>query len=543
MSAEAYLLRQSNADLRNTKDLLMKRRTIDRRQDDNGGLYSGGGVKHTLSNLTTNTQELSTQQSGFEGDFITTVTSTRDFSTEAICAHMVASKKGCHDYLSHCVLAINETSVSQIPTNYKNTDNHIRILTEYSVDDVVTKGSQLNFAKNNYKSFKYNGATSPNGAGECANKILETTLTPADGNTQGVEVNDGIMKRCSSTNNYLNTETSKYCTSLEERNMSEYIYTTRVLTFVHKVFIPLTCFHEIFRVMPMVKNLYIKMHSFFHTVKFDLEYVHHVDAAQATLTQTNVVSNHDYCPIMITPIGEGWDFAVRGDATLNVSFGLRQGGGAVTNFVSVLYDMTTETERSYISNPERLLVYNECFTDEKIFTSKKIKWKIHDAIPKPRYLIIQTQAGNNGLATPSSTGTDVVSIDNSCFTPSLCMMGTSYTNMNILNGSNRLYSEDISNYNWQMFQELLHAKSLNGDMTTGMTSGQITEDMFTSGIFAFHVFKLNSLDDALGDDTDRPITFIATNNSLVPTLKLKAFLYYETSLKINVNNAQLTMSN
>ena len=191
--------------------------------------------------------------------------------------------------------------------------------------------------------------------------------------------------------------------------------------------------------------------------------------------------------------------------------------------------MTTETERSYISNPERLLVYNECFTDEKIFTSKKIKWKIHDAIPKPRYLIIQTQAGNNGLATPSSTGTDVVSIDNSCFTP--------------LNGSNRLYSEDISNYNWQMFQELLHAKSLNGDMTTGMTSGQITEDMFTSGIFAFHVFKLNSLDDALGDDTDRPITFIATNNSLVPTLKLKAFLYYETSLKINVNNAQLTMSN
>ena len=188
------------------------------------------------------------------------------------------------------------------------------------------------------------------------------------------------------------------------------------------------------------------------------------------------------------------------------------------------------------------LTYNNIFTDELITTSKKIRWEISQ-FSKPRYLLLQCQQYGNGQIAPSTIGVDVggLSIDNSCFSGSENCLGLNFSQMQIHIGSERVFAEDINNYNFEMYNEMISSQSLNGNQSEGLTSGLITRDEFESGVYAYHFFKLPMLYDTASDSVRKKLIFSATNNSLIANLRIKAFVYYQFDMEININTSQISM--
>ena len=183
----------------------------------------------------------------------------------------------------------------------------------------------------------------------------------------------------------------------------------------------------------------------------------------------------------------------------------------------------------------------DTFTISKTFdTNAPIRFLVHNGLSKVRSFLLITQANNNGKATPGTTGESTISVNNSPFVAGQNMRGCSYTNMNLLLNGKGIYLENIE-FTYQMYQnEMISAKSINGGLSNGLSSGLISEEDFLSGIYNFVYVDLSRKEQG-DDDIVKSIQFNATNNSLCKNLLLRAYVNYEQSIKINVNTGQLVL--
>ncbi len=532
-----YLSSLSNQE---TEFMFKSKRNI-RIPDTNQGSYPSSQINFNLSSLTTNNYFLSCKQSSIEIPYVISVTSTANLGTELQTAYMCALKKSVCDLVNGISVQLNENSIINF-CDLSNLATHFKILSQWSQDDVVTKGDIINFAKNPADSFFYSGAAaSTTGIGESNNiiKTLNVNFDPALGYVQGTVPNSGLVRRARKTSyNPTATEIAKYTDAIKTatKHKSHMTYTATQIYYYIMVTIPLNFLHDLFDKLPLIRNPYFKMTLQIHSATTTLNYVH----AGTTVT-ASVSSQYNYNPVMISKCSEGW--VGTADSIINIKSSITGGTnpfGSTCYFNACLYEFNPEHESRYISSiGNKLVSYHDIYSNSILAQSGSVNWQIHTGLSKIRGLLVVTHLSGNGLARPSAAGTGVLSINNSPFTSGENMLGCDWANMNVRIGNIPHYPENI-NYTYDIFQrEILSYNSVNGGLTSGVCSGLISQEDFECGVYNY-VFVDLSRKNKSEDAIPVTVSFMGTNNSLSASLDLYAYILYENNMIINVDTSQIS---
>ncbi len=512
--------------------------------DTNQGVYPSSQVNFNLSSLTTNNHFLSCKQSTIEIPYVIRVSSTQALGTGIQVAHMACLKKSVADLVNGISVQLNENSIINF-SDLSNLQTQFKILSTWSQDDLQVKGDGINFAKNDAVSYKYKGAVSTDGIGECNNTMVDV-YDPNLGYLQGLESNEGVLQRCYKTSyNVANVEIAKYVSKAQmqtqRKSYLDVVSTTDMYYYIMAT-IPLNLLHDLFEKMPLVRNPYFKITLQCHTATAVIPYLH----TGTTAGITSVSSQYGYNPVMVSKCSDGWvgtaDCAVTVTSAIANTGTSASGWGNVCYFNAVLYEFNPDYESRYISEVgNKLVSYHDVFSNTALAQTGAINFQIHTGLARVRALLVVTHLAStvNTLATPATAQGAGTSINMSPFTSGENMLGCSYSNMNVRIGNIPHYAENI-NYTYDIFQkELLSYNSVNGGLSTGINSGLITRNDFESGVFNY-VFVDLSRKAASDDDIPKTINFVATNNSLATALDLHFYVMYESNLVINVHTSSIS---
>lgn len=533
-------------------DFTFKRKYNMRIPDTNSGSYPSSQINFNLSSLTTNNAFLSCKQSSLEIPYVVRVTSTVALGTAAQNTYMVALKKSVADLVNGISVQLNENSIINF-ADLSNLATQFKILSTWSEADVLVKGDIINWAKNNASAYGYNdGAGSIEGVGEYNNTLLTPAVefTPASGLELGLGSvpNVGMRKRAQKTSyNAVQTELAKFSNTTHAQNAHKAYYdqvSTTSIFYYMMVTVPLTCLHDLFEKLPLIRNPYFKMTIQVHTATAVIPYTH----AGTLMGLTSVSSSFNYNPIMVSKATNG--FTGTADAVITIKSGIASVdsssaiyGGHTCYFNACLYEFNPDAEAKYIDAVGNKLVrYQDVYSNRLVNSTGAINWQIHTGIAKIRGLLIVTNLGSgvNCLATPATAVGAGTSVLLSPFTSGENMLGCSFTNMNIKIGGVPHYQENI-NYSYDIFKnEVMSYNSVNGGLSNGVCSGLISQNDFESGVFAYTFVDL-SRKPRSEDDLPKTIHFCATNNSLASALDLTAFVFYENNLSINVDTSQISL--
>ena len=513
--------------------------------DTNQSSYPSSQINWNLSSLTTNNYFLSCKQSNLEIPYVVHVTSTAALGTAAQTAHMVALKKSCVDAVNGISVQLNENSIINF-ADLSNVAHEFEILATWSEDDVKVKGDQIGFAKNNASSYKYKGAASTNGIGECNNTLTPVAFNPQNGYKQGLQENTGLGQRVQKTSyNVANAEIAKYTdlakTQTQQKSYVDYESTTSIYYYIMMT-VPLACLHDLFAKMPLVRNPYFKITLQMHTATAVIPYTH----VGTTLGLTSVSSQYGYNPIMVGKCTEA--FVGTANAAITVKSGIGKvdasstAWGQTCYMNACLYEFNPEYEAKYINDVgNKLVIYKDLFSNSALNQSGTVNWQIHTGLANVRALLLVTRLAStvNTLASPATAAGAGTSTMLSPFTSGENMLGCSWSNMNVRIGNIPHYQENI-NYTYDIFQkELLSHYSVNGGLTPGVNAGLISQNDFESGVFNY-VFIDLSRKEKNTDDVPKTINFNGTNNSNASRLDLYAYVFYDNQMMINVNTSQLS---
>ena len=421
-------------------------------------------------------------------------------------AKCVTLKNSALDIIHSVAIDYNDNPVVNTH-DFTNVACNWRILSTYTEDKLKTKGELINFAKND--KWNYGGANI--------------------GESSAMTANTGFEKRAKTTgNNILDAENLKYmdATQLQAKRRSHYVQTsTTVHHFYMLLTIPLSELSDFFKNMPLVRRPLIKLNIKFHTADTVLAYTH----AGTTLAITSVNSMYGFCPYMV---GNG--FLGTADSAITISSEVGGGHPIKKCYLNICtYDMEPAQEEFYFKkNSAYKVMFSQVMYKKFKSQSGAINIMVNNNQSRLRGLLLQTSAGQNGGALPSTA--NVVSTNNSCFSASLCMPHTHYTNLNVMLSGKKLFQNNLD-YTYQQYTDMVSALSLYGDVDE-ITSGLITETDYSSGIYGFVYIDFSTL----GEEdyySNHSVEVIGNVNSLID-VDISSFLIYDKEITINCSDSQ-----
>ena len=535
--ADSYEILSSQVPQEHSYDMKIKSHV--RIPDTNANSYPSSQINFTCSDVTADSEFISMKQTNLEFNYKVSVNSNQDIAASADnAAFTVALKKSYCDLYNGMSCKFNETNIISF-SDLSNAEVDFKILSSFCQDDLITKSKTINWAKNNIESYSYEGAASLSGIGECSNTL---TAAPEDFKVAlPVQQNKGLVERMKQTGfsadtreNALYTDQSK----LDASNVSSMVYTNeKVWVYNILAILPLRYLHDVFAKMPLIRNPYFVFTFQIHSGSTIID----IDTTGLTMTATSN-NQFDYNPIMISKLKDAVTPVTNAPTTMTIKYNIDKTKKAYLDFTT--YKFTEEGEKRYLdsmgsSTPVSFL---ETYTIAKEFTDNSpIRFLCHQGLSKVRSFLLITQANNNGQANPSETVNSTISINNSPFVSGQNLRGISYTNMNLMVNGKPHYQDGNKEFTYQMYQnEIVSSRSLNGGLTSGLSSGLISEEDFLSGIYNFVYIDLSRKEKA-DDDVVKSIQFNATNNGKCKNLLLRAFINFEQTFSVNVDTGQLML--
>jgi len=316
------------------------------------------------------------------------------------------------------------------------------------------------------------------------------------------------------------------------------VYTSeKVWTYNILAILPMRYLSDLFAKLPLIRNPYFVFTFQIHSGSTTVE----IDTGGIAMTATSN-NQFDYNPIMVSKLKDACTPETANASTVTIKYGIDRTKKAYLNFCT--YKFTDEGEKRYLDGMGKStqVSFLDTFTIAKEFPDNSpIRFLCHQGLSKVRSFLLITQANNNGRGTPSSTENSTISVHNSPFVAGQNVRGISYTNMNLMINGKPHYQDGNREFTYEMYQnELISSKSVNGGLTSGISSGLISEEDFLSGIYNFVYINLERKEQS-DDDVVKSIQFNATNNGLCKNLLLRAFINYEQTINVNVDTGQLVL--
>lgn len=326
-----------------------------------------------MSSLGTNGLYSNWSESILTIPIVLALTSSVALTASTVHAISMSLKNGTYNLINSLKVQIsnNEVCNSQTLTNMKV---HYDVVSSYSSDDVKTIGSILNMGGiDSAESERYQPAASYMGVGLCNNDItasvVTNSFTPAGGYGGFSSGNASRRERMRSTsfdpNNATNNSILSGITQATCQNLAKNYVANSVanglaapILFYITAIIPLSCLHDVFRKLPLTKNMYMKIDLGLNT-NFTVAATITGIGAAATYTGFTTSGSAQTCPFQLSSLGAVAATTAKGisttaDTTLTATIGIGKVG---TNTAHVFqscrlhvasYTLSPQQEEEYL---------------------------------------------------------------------------------------------------------------------------------------------------------------------------------------------------
>lgn len=426
----------------------------------------------------------------------------------------------------------NQNIIQQTPLT--NVFRSFKLLTSYSENDLVNNGSNYGFYPDSFDGWTYFGGQSKsNGSGFC-NNIPDSNL--------------GIEQRRKYYNyNPLSSANTNGQADINDEDTCNYVYRSALREIAEgrrtwNIFAKLRLkdLNEFFDKTPLLKGSTIRFYINTNQTKVDFT----VATSGLFQVYTNAGTTVNVLggltnPLMLLPLDVGINNNLQnGQYSLSISIYKNNNTGrgqfaSTTPLQSCrlyapIYKFNPIAEQKYLSlTPTKRIEYNDIFQYQftNIGPSDNFNFLVSNGISNIQSVLIVP------LLTALSNGTSY----NTLLSPFSTTGGTpdpiTLTNVNILiSGVNLFLNNEL--YDFEQFtQQLDESNQLNGNLTTGLTSGLISEDQFMRGYRYYYGNCARQLPSESG--VSRSVQVIGQNISKV-SINLLVFVEFKRSITIDI---------
>jgi hypothetical protein len=294
---------------------------------------------------------------------------------------------------------------------------------------------------------------------------------------------------------------------------------------------------DFFEKMPLLKGSTIRFYintnqaiTNFTVVNGLMNIVTGVPATYPTLTvnSVNVIGGLTN-PLMLTSVGYGQGGSTLADGTYSISVSIQKNNFAIYNGVAgrsqlnscrlyaPVYTMNPLAESKYLSlAPTKKVMYKDVFQYQFNNVGTTFNILVTNGIANICSVLVVPQISKNQTFTSSTTVGALPSYSsplNPCCPSPAMPDPIAFTNFNILVSGVNLFLNN-ENYDFEAFlEQLAQSNQLNGGLTTGLASGLVNEDMFSSGYRYYYGDCSRILPSERG--VSRSIQVVGQNSSLI----------------------------
>lgn len=484
----------------------------------------------------------------------------------------LALKNGFWQLLHSMTVEFNNQSVVQ-QTAFMNVFRSFKALTSFSQDDVLNHGSEIGFYPDNMGAWNFCEGAGTNATTESCfsgrglhNNDLQVDLTidemnnqpnPSAGQFSSYGYNEGLYNR----NNWVSyhpvdptiagtgsvpKESQGYINPLSVMKStlrSACEVATGVATWKIYAKLRLKDLHDFFEKMPLLKGSTIRIYLNTNQalVKFNLS------ANGVLLTSQPSINGGSTCPLMVCGRINGTQALPNGDYIGSVSIvrntfsdqsAIAQSADLTScRLYAPIYKFTPIKEQQYLSMlPTKSVKYNDIFQYQfdNIEADAPFNFLVSNGISNIKsVLVVPFLAPKSNICI--GTGTTSASGLATILSPFASSGGTpdpiTITNFNIMISGVNLFLNN-EQYDWEAFaHELAQSNQLNGNQTTSLTSGLISQDQFNRGFRYYYGNCARILPAEAG--VSRSVQVVGTNVSK-KAIALMVFVEYEREIQIDL---------
>lgn len=532
--------------------------------DQNGGSYNG--------QITFDTSPLSNSgrwQSFSEGYLVIPFVITAAETTAAINisatfnSFMAGLKNGSYQLIDSIQVDYNNTNVVQL-MSFTNFYINYKLMTSFSTDDAAKWGPATLFSPDTAGSYVYRVAADVEGIGHSNNRVQKDPALAITANWRMAvpynvaDFNAGYRQRLQ-----LTAQPALGAAGLPEmvtpaafNNVGKNYYlvngagATASYQWNILATIPLKFLADFFDKMPMVKGGFMRLMLNYNSCSFNVTSTGAAGAAHTLTTTVPTMLSGRTNPIMVstsgTSVGTGpFDVAASAikfkcgvvSAPVDV-VGATAATAAILNSCRLYvpcYTLDPQHELELISIQKiREVLYTDIynFNVTGIAAGGSFNSIVTNGICNPKFVIVipMVNSAANALAGLITYQSPFDSA------PGTTAPLASIQNFNVQIGGRNIFQQNF-NYDFEDFvNELSHANAINGGETIGLTSGLITQAMWSNS-YRYYVADVGRHEKP-EDLVPKSITILGTNNTAI-TMDYICFVVFGRKIKINMEDGSL----
>ena len=401
------------------------------------------------------------------------------------------------------------------PQNYLNMCNNLRVMTEWSQEDLAKWGATNLLYPDDVNSIGFStSATTTSGDGYYNNTTQNTNqfvdATMITGTTPLSNGNSGYVKRllANANNSGVNTFGWNSLTAATVASTNQQVGRSTFLggvstastimgTWYTLIKLRLIDIHPIFRELDLIQNPQVKITLFVNTGNTVLT-SNNGAVNEVTLTSTTLTCGNT-CPIMLSStqgsnVNAGVFAAATDLAAATISFGVLNGSSLATaaNFgtyfpfttcrmYTPFYDIIDKSmliERP-IKESNYIDFFTQSFKGQALTRNSNFQLQLSANLKNLRYIAVLPFANSSAVGTPSTVYATATNVDEyaSPFdtAPWTCCPGASITNYNVMVGNDWVYNNAVSYEHQNFIEEFSKINALNGGLTHYLSNGLIDE--------------------------------------------------------------------
>lgn len=547
--------------------------------NNSNGNYGSGQFQISTEAFAGSGKHMDYTQAYLSIPLIVTLSSATDGVTDytAVASEfMVGLKNGSHNLIHSLNVDYNNTNIIQ-HCQFTNIYASYKMHSTFSADDLHLLGPTLGYSLDSANSWQYNAVHTSGGNGSCNNNNLCPVFNPALGwaTNQQQAGNEGFLNRQLMYNIPQNspaiislTADTNMTNSYQPRVVNATTYCAIYITAT----IRLKDISDFFDKIPITRNVNLKFTVNCNQPYFQVLKVGTAQHASSTTVGTAASPSISFLPSTLSLANGGSNPLMMASSVGSTdavgSTGIKMPAGTYNvslSIVSVKNPLQASLGVANHTNTVRLYVPGYTFNPDKLseyLTMGQKKFKYTDI---QQYTITNLTSGNsfnqqisNGIAnlkkvilvpfiSASVNGAvpaiaDTTHIAVSSFSPIVSPFasepattspfpGVVLTQLNLRLGSVNVLAEN-TNYGYEMFQNnLLGLNSINGGLTTGLSSGLINAKMWNQN-YQYYVFDCSRrLPEE--DYVSKALSIIGYNNSKL-AIDLYCFIEIERECTIDL---------
>lgn len=491
--------------------------------DSNGSSYNGQ-IVFDLSSFGQTNKWLSYSEAYLEIPYVIAAKADADWST-FITANSVFMKDGFHELIDNVAVEFNQKTVCQVQ-NFTNVHTQFKLLSSSSTEDIIKNGALNGFFGDAIENYTYSATAASSGIGYINNfdtqrKTATTAFDVAAKDTEFPTLT--AAQSINSGRSYYRNDGGSAA--------ARYYY------WVVMAQIRLRDITDFFDKIPLCKTTDVRLIVTYNSAQCVINGTA-ANPSLLSVTSYQQLSGH-VCPFLVTvaPTTTGGNLTIRSNV---VKHGL-SGGADQTLAINQcrmyvpLYKIADSVSLAMIQSfPTTTFEYNDIYTYvvPSITAGSSFVHTLTTGIVNPQYVVVIAYPKTNGLA-GLGVATYQSPFDSAPGTSSNIILGEfniQVAGLNVFQANER--------YDWEQFSdELVKINAVNGNNTTGMTSGYLSYDKWQKA-YRMYVADLRRREQS-NDNVTKSIVVSATNTAGCE-IELLCFVAYRKTLSINTSTGNVS---